>query len=832
MNISTIVLIFTLLLNAFIIYLVYKSNPKRLINRIFSYLVANIWLWNLTVLFIVESTTIETTAFWIQMAFAVGSFVPLLLLSLVYSITGEKRPFFRRKDFLIMLVLSFCCFSVSFLPNFFTSLKQPEVVTVQNVPEATYGWPFFVFFILFVTVGFYALGVLFKNLKQKRGLSRAELQYILLGCSLGLLFVCITNFLFPVIFKTSVLVQFAPVGALIMNGIIGYGIARYKIMDVSVVMRRVLAYSLLILSIFLLYNLLLFSFKQLFFYGLPAESILPETLVLLVIVFVFEPLRNRINNFVNFKIFNLEYSPEDTLKGLERVLYTVGDIRTFLERCLKIVLEGVGVKEGKIFFTQTEGYGRHFVISQSLQGTPASEDYAYPVVLEKVFKERHTPLVKGELERRIPEEKNIAIIKEMQQLNAEMAIPLLSDNKLIGILCFGEKVSGKFFSPEDEEVFSRLSYYLSLKVQNFLFYEQLERERRYQETLLENLPIGVIGTDADGYINIFNREAEKITGLDKIEIEGKNFAEVFPEEIRKILMYSIQYKKDLRHIQFKMKKDGGELSLSANASLFYSKEGELTGAQMIFSDVTHLEELEEGIKRAERLASLGVMATGIAHEIKNPLVSIKTFAQLLQEKYNDKDFREQFSSLAIREVDRINALVEDILVFAKPRGIVWEDVDIKEVIKATVVLLLPQFPDKKIEIKESFSSEPLVIKGDADKLKQALLNVCINSVQAIDREGVIEIKAEKEEDMVRIAISDNGCGIKRDVLDKIFEPFFTTKGKGTGLGLSIVARIIDEHKGGIKVDSVEGKGTTVFIELPVKQKESQTDELFGTYNGK
>jgi len=385
---------------------------------------------------------------------------------------------------------------------------------------------------------------------------------------------------------------------------------------------------------------------------------------------------------------------------------------------------------------------------------------------------------------------------------------------------------------EDEEVFSRLSYYLSLKVQNFLFYEQLERDRIYQETLLENLPIGVIGTDADGYINIFNREAEKITGLDKIEIEGKNFAEVFPEEIRKILMYSIQYKKDLRHIQFKMKRDGGELSLSANASLFYSKEGELTGAQMIFSDVTHLEELEEGIKRSERLASLGVMATGIAHEIKNPLVSIKTFAQLLQEKYNDKDFREQFSSLAIREVDRINALVEDILVFAKPRGIVWEDVDIKEVIKATVVLLLPQFPDKKIEIKESFSSEPLVIKGDADKLKQALLNVCINSVQAIDREGVIEIKAEKEEDMVRIAISDNGCGIKKDVLDKIFEPFFTTKGKGTGLGLSIVARIIDEHKGVIKVDSVEGKGTTVFIELPVKQKESQTDELFGTYNGK
>jgi len=174
--------------------------------------------------------------------------------------------------------------------------------------------------------------------------------------------------------------------------------------------------------------------------------------------------------------------------------------------------------------------------------------------------------------------------------------------------------------------------------------------------------------------------------------------------------------------------------------------------------------------------------------------------------------------------------VEDILVFAKPRGLVWEDVDIKEVIKATILLLPPQFPDKKIEIKESFCPEPLIIRGDADKLKQAFLNICINSAQAINTEGVIEIKAEKKDDMVRIAIKDNGCGIKKEVLDKIFEPFFTTKIQGTGLGLSIVARIIDEHKGSIKVDSVEGKGTTVFIELPVNQKENETDELFNVNN--
>lgn len=831
MNITVTVLVFTLLLNAFIIYLVYKSNPKRLTNRIFSYLGINIWIWNLIILFIVNSNTPTTAEIWIRGTFIIGSVVTLNLIALVHSIGEKNSAFLKKKEFLLMVIITSINFSLGFLPSFVKTVTITKRGSI-NMPYATYGWPFFVYFVLFSAMGYYACTLLFKKLKVKSGMAKAELQYILLGCSLGFTYVILCNFLLHIILKTQILAQFSPLGVVIMNGIIGYGIARYKIMDVSVLVQKILSYSLFILFVFILYNLLLFSLRGLLQPRLPVESILPDTLALLTIVFIFEPARRKINRFVNFRIFNLEYSPEDTLKGLERVLYTVGDIKVFLEKCLRVVLEGLGVKEGMIFFTPAERYGRPLVIFQSLQSSSIPVDYKYPATVEKVFREKPLPIIKGELERRIPEERNTVIIKEMEQIGAEIALPLMSDEKLLGILCFGEKLSGKFFSPEDEEVFSRLTYYLSLKVQNFLFYEQLERERIYQETLLENLPIGVIGTDAEGYINIVNREAEKITGLNKSEIEGRHFSEVLPEEIKKVLSYAIQNKKELRYLQFKMRKREKEIILNSNASLFYSKNGELTGAQIIFSDVTHLKELEEGIKRAERLASLGIMATGIAHEIKNPLVSIKTFAQLLQEKYNDKDFREQFASLAINEVDRINTLVEDILEFAKPRTLVWEDVDIKEVVKATIVLLLPQFPDKKIEIKENFCPEPVVIKGDAYRLKQALLNICINSAQAIEREGVIEIGVAKENEKAVIEIKDNGYGIKKEVLDKIFEPFFTTKAKGTGLGLSIVARIIDEHKGNIQIESEEGKGTKVCIKLPVEQKEdNQADELFGNYNG-
>ncbi|MCX8082330.1 MAG: ATP-binding protein [bacterium] len=829
MSVITIILIFTLLLNAMIMYLVYKSNPKRLPNKTFVLACANVWLWIACFLFIVNASSVKSIESWVKVAFALGSFIPFTFLIFVDSIVGNKK--FRRKEYLMVMFFSIAEFFLSFSPNLFTGFKKPAS-PMQMIPEATYGWPYLLWYSLFFLAIIFDFIILSRSMKNEKGLKKAELQYILFGWFFAAIFIVFSMVIFPIIFKTSFLVQFTPISVLIMNGFIGYGIARYKIMDVSVLMQKVLSYSFLILSIFLLYNLSLFSLRWFLLPRLPEASILPDTLALLLIVFIFEPARKRISNFVNFKIFNLEYSPEDILRGLEKVLYTVGDIRIFLERCLKVVLESTGIKEGKIFFIPVEGHSKNFVISISLQGQITSDIDIYPEKIEQVMRIKAIPLIKGELERKIPEETTTAIIEEMREINAEIVLPLLSDDKLLGILCFGEKVSGKFFSPEDEEVFSRLSYYLSLKMQNFLFYQEIERERIYQETLLENLPIGVIGTDASGYINIVNREAENITGLNKKDIERRYFSEVLPEEIRKILTYSIQNKKDVRYLHFKMKKEGRDISLNANASLFYDKDGGLLGAQIIFSDVTHLEELEEGIKRAERLASLGVMATGIAHEIKNPLVSIKTFAQLLQEKYNDSDFREQFSSLAIKEVDRINALVEDILMFAKPRGIVWVDVDIKELIRATKVLLTPQFPDKKIEIKEDLCDEPVVIKGDADRLKQALLNLCINSAQAIDKEGTINIKVSKGYEIVRIEIKDDGCGIKEDILSKIFEPFFTTKTQGTGLGLSIVARIIDEHNGNIKIESMEGKGTTVCITLPVRQKENEGDELFASYNRK
>lgn len=822
MTFTTIILVFTLLLNSLIIYLVYKSNPGKLSNRIFSFLGINIGLWNLAFLFIINATTTEMAAAWIRITFIVGSFVPLCFVTLTYSI-GEKRlDLKKKKGFYAIVALSAAALFLSFLPNFFTEVSSPGR-TMQQVPHATYGWPFFAFFILFLAGNIYGFIILLKKLKASKGLPRAELEYMITGELFALFFIFFCNFLYPVIFRSAFLVQFSPVGVLIMNAIIGYGIAKYKILDLSVVMEKTLSYAIVVLSIFVLYG---FSKSMLNFIlarHLSPESVLPDFFALLVIIFAFEPSRKRINNFVKLKIFRLEYLPENLLEGLENVLYTVGDVKEFLMRCLSIISEEMEIKNGMVVFFKEESFNILFHTEYSFADTENSGRNFYPAAIIEHMKSSKGFVIREEIERRISSPAYSAVVGEMEKLKIEVAIPLFDEQKLFGILGFGEKISGKFYTPEDEQIFQRLSYYISIKVQNFLLYGQLERVKLYQDSLLENLPIGVIGINQKGEITVANRECERITMLGEENISGRHFNEALPGEIANIFSYTIKNRQGVKNLKFVMKRENEQLNLNANSSVFFDRDSNLLGAQVIFADVTHIEELEESVRRADKLASLGIMAAGIAHEIKNPLVSIKTFAQLICEKYDDREFRETFSQLTLKEVDRINNLIEQILLFSKPRAAVIRDVSLVEIIKSTLLLVSSQVRGKNVKIRPHYPAGDIVVKGDEEKLKQALLNVLINSLEAV-KTKIIDLNVTKENNIVRVEVRDDGCGIKKEILDKIFEPFFTTKEKGTGLGLALVINIIEEHRGKVHVDSCEGSGTSVVIEIPYSSSEKETSD--------
>ena len=228
------------------------------------------------------------------------------------------------------------------------------------------------------------------------------------------------------------------------------------------------------------------------------------------------------------------------------------------------------------------------------------------------------------------------------------------------------------------------------------------------------------------------------------------------------------------------------------------------------------------IRRADRLASLGTLTAGLAHEIRNPLVAIKTFTQLLPERLEDEEFRNHFLNIASGEVDRISALVTELLEFARPSEPKFEMEDINNIIDGMVLLVSTETKSKHIGIIKDYALDLRPITIDREQMKQVFLNILLNAIEATPENGKIYVKTRcftkpQGEPYIQVEFTDTGCGIPAEYLEDIFTPFFTTKEKGSGLGLSISNQIIQDHKGYIDVESQVNKGTSFFINLPLNQ---------------
>ena len=257
----------------------------------------------------------------------------------------------------------------------------------------------------------------------------------------------------------------------------------------------------------------------------------------------------------------------------------------------------------------------------------------------------------------------------------------------------------------------------------------------------------------------------------------------------------------------------------------------MLGALVVLTDITALKRLELQIRRSDRLASLGTLSAGMAHEIKNPLVSIKTFAQLLPERYQDSDFRETFSNLIGHEIDRIDSLVNQLLRFARPAKPVLRPMHVHEVLEKSLQLVGHRLYQKEIKLARSWQADVDTIRADADQLEQVFLNFFLNAMDAMKNGGELTVATEihagtewvsalsgtngDSHEVLRVTIRDDGEGIRKEDIPHVFDPFFTTKDYGTGLGLSVVHGIIQEHGGQIEVESEIRKGTAFHILLPL-----------------
>jgi len=348
--------------------------------------------------------------------------------------------------------------------------------------------------------------------------------------------------------------------------------------------------------------------------------------------------------------------------------------------------------------------------------------------------------------------------------------------------------------------------------------------RALHERIVESIRSGLVTTDLDGLIYTFNSAAEEITGYTAEALRGQDVSILFgalAPKVEESLRAAEAGATSPRYEADCLTTDGLRLRLGYSIFPLFGETGARTGLVITFQDLTQVRALEETSRRQDRLAAVGRVAAGIAHEIRNPLAAMRGSIQVLRSEMNGDPSQAELMEIVLRESDRLNHIITDFLTYARPRPVSLADTDLREPLRETFTLLRhsPETRDGHT-IEEHFPDEPVRVQVDAAGLRQVFWNLARNALSAMPTGGTlrVEVQPATNHSRVRITFTDTGQGMSPEQVERLFEPFSSSTTGGTGLGLSIVYQIIRDHGGTINVRSREGHGTTIIIELPEHKK--------------
>ncbi|CAB5094761.1 Sensor protein of zinc sigma-54-dependent two-component system [Olavius algarvensis associated proteobacterium Delta 3] len=340
----------------------------------------------------------------------------------------------------------------------------------------------------------------------------------------------------------------------------------------------------------------------------------------------------------------------------------------------------------------------------------------------------------------------------------------------------------------------------------------LERVRAFSTSLVEHMPIGLIAADAEERVTSVNPVAQSMLDITSENVAGKSLSDVLPPELEAALKTA-----DARDSAIDLEVEcrlptGRQIPLAVSTADL--PDG---GIVVLFKDQSEIEQLRKQVLRSQRLATVGQLAAGVAHEVRNPLSSIKGFSTYFKERYRKIPEDQQIADLMIQEADRMDRVVSQLLEFARPVSIRRAELSVPELVGDAIQLVLRKAEDKSLTIDSQIADGLPLLAADADKIRQVLLNLLFNSIDAMESGGslsvaVMERRARGE---IEIRISDTGRGIEATHLPHIFDPYFTTKSSGTGLGLAIAHNIMEAHGGKIRINSQVGEGTQVSLIFPI-----------------
>ena len=809
---------------------VLRANTSNRTNQSFLLVSLLICGWLLSLQFAFNATEGKEAAFWIRNASAAGILMAmgfnLFRLSILYRDSGwieiGKRSAWLAIIGTPVIVL---CYTHWFL---ISAQIRSDQTSGGLIPQPIYG-SLAPLFVIFLAGAFIAMVTLyFRAIKRTEGIQKVELQFVVAGgVAMGVLST-LAYALQPLLPRETV-IRLAPFRVVVFSLVIAYGIATRKIMDVGTFARRFVAYFLLTTYLAALYVGAWWT-TEYFLVGFSERSLLSHLIATLAVALSMAPARGVSKSFADKLFVNSQgLDFRATVSKAAAILASVTTLPDLLERFAATIKEAVGTDRVLILLRGRNGF---------VQTKPArnSKPEEKNLALEEdgplihYLQKYRSPLVRDELHRIRQTEEVSAVLVQLKNEHLAAAMGIFAREHLVGVMLLGPRLSGRIYGSVEQSALQVLCDQLAVALENAELFTEVQNAKIYNETLLENLTTGVVAAGADEKITVFNNEAGKITELDPRAMIAQPL-DVLPAGLRDLLRQTLRTGERQENSELVLRSGEGSAVLRASSSIFHGRHGEMLGALVVVTDITTLKRLELQIRRSDRLASLGTLSAGMAHEIKNPLVSIKTFAQLLPERYQDSDFRETFSNLIGHEIDRIDSLVNQLLRFARPAKPHLKPMHVHEVLEKSLQLIGHRLYQKEIKLTRSWGADVDTIRADADQLEQVFLNFFLNAMDAMKTGGELKVGTEiqpagewvsafsgtngEASEALRITVRDDGEGIRSEDIPHVFDPFFTTKDYGTGLGLSVVHGIIEEHGGQIEVESEISKGTAFHILLPL-----------------
>jgi len=563
----------------------------------------------------------------------------------------------------------------------------------------TYNWghyplagPLYILLIMFFSLFIACIPILYYSLKNAKDYNQTkiqQIQYVLFAFIGG----C-TGFVDYLPKYNISIYPWGHFSVLVFILVITYAILKHHLLDINFVIRKGLIYSILIGSFTGLYILTLYFFSNLLG-GLGARtSIYFSALLIVVFAISFQPLRDKIQEFIDKVFFRGKYDYHKTLKELSLVARSIAGLDELLDKVLTAIVSVIKLNNASIYVLDKRG-GQYF--ARKSIGIDIKRSLSENDDIIRQLASRKEAMMYDEVSKAPG---NISGF--MKEIGAAIVFPIISKDELVGFLCLGEKLSGEVYSDEDIDLLATLCNQMGVSIENAMLYE------------------------------------------DALEAQNRLY-------------------------------------------------------------------------QADKLATVGALAAGLAHEIKNPIAAIKGFSQVIDKAVAEKDAEtiKDFRDVVPRQLDRINEIVEKLLTLSRPPKLEKKKIDINVLLDDIVKLVEKQALKQRVEIVKSFEELPQTL-ADPEQLTQAFLNLILNAIQSMPEGGQIEIRTRfMGTDRIVVEFIDNGVGIPKEKLAKIFDPFFTTKAGGSGLGLSVTQKIIIDHHGKIEVESEMGKGTSFKIILPV-----------------